>query len=299
MFSFLNNFHPKPILLQLGPIAIYWYGVFVVAGIIAGIIVTMRLAKIYGISKDEVFDLAFYLVIFGLLGGRLYAVLLFPGYYFRNPIEIFKVWHGGLAIHGAILAGLITLAVYTWQKKQSFWQWADIIAPALALGQAIGRWGNYFNQELFGKPTNLPWGIPINFFNRPAEYVNFEYFHPTFLYESLLNLVVFGALMGLHAYRLKKQESRSKNQGTTEKQETGLEKQNYWLRVTGYGLLNTPGTIALLYLIMYSLVRITMEFLRLDETPEFFGIRFPVLVSMVVIAAAVAGLIKRKQTKSS
>ena len=177
MLNFLHNFLPDPILFHWGFLTVHWYGVLVVAGIIAGLLLVLRLAKQFNIKSDEVYDLAFYLIIFSLLGARLYAVLLEWPYYLKNPGEIIAVWHGGLAIHGAIIGGLLTLVVYcrlaslrgrSGRKKQNFWQWADLIAVAIPLGQAIGRWGNYFNQELFGRPTSLPWGIPILRQNRPV-----------------------------------------------------------------------------------------------------------------------------------
>ncbi len=277
MFNFLHTFHPNPILFTLGPVAIHWYGLLVVLGIVAGIAVATWLAKKYGIKSDQVIDLAFWLVIFGLLGGRLYAVFLFADYYFSHPLEIFAVWRGGLAIHGAIIAGAITLWVYAKKKQQSFWQWADIVVVALALGQAIGRWGNYFNQELFGKPTSLPWGIPIDIANRPQEFLQSEFFHPTFLYESLLNLVVFGILLTLHLRRIKKDchpDPAAAGEGSP-----GLQ----------YGI------IALIYLILYSAVRIGLEFLRIDETPAALGVRWPIVVSGMIILAAIWLMIQMRK----
>ena len=197
MLTFLHTFEPQPIILQLGPLALRWYGLLMVTSMIAGLLIVLRFARQEKIKSDDVFDLAFYLIIFSLLGARLYAVLLELPYYLNNPFEIIAVWHGGLAIHGAIIAGGLTLLVYCRKKRQSFWQWADRLVVALPLGQAIGRWGNYFNQELFGKPTDLPWGIPISPVNRPVEYLTSPYFHPTFLYESLLNLLNVGLLLFL------------------------------------------------------------------------------------------------------
>ena len=197
MINFLHNFLPQPILFQWGFLTIYWYGLFVVSGIIAGLVVVLRLAKRQGISSDEVYNLGFYLVIFSLLGARFYSVLLDLPYYLQNPGQIIAVWNGGLAIHGGIIGGAITLFIYSWKKRQSFWLWADLLAVALPLGQAIGRFGNYFNQEIFGQPTDLAWGIPIALQNRPLEYLSSQYFHPTFLYESGLNLVNFVVLLSL------------------------------------------------------------------------------------------------------
>lgn len=275
---FLHSYSPSPILLHWNFLTVRWYGLLMVVAIASGLFVTLRLARQYGISKERVYDLAFYLVIASIIGARIYAVLLFPKYYVERPLEIFQVWKGGLAIHGAIFAGILTLWWYTKKKKISFWLFADILAPALTLGQVIGRWGNYFNQELFGTPTSLPWGIPIDLANRPAGFENFEFFHPTFLYESILNLLVFFVLLAFHALRLKKKESKNKNQ------ESG--------NVITYKLVPTSwylqaGNITLLYLILYSLIRIFMEQFRIDETPMLFEIRLPILVSISIIIVAI------------
>ncbi|MFA6255053.1 MAG: prolipoprotein diacylglyceryl transferase [Patescibacteria group bacterium] len=291
MINFLHNYLPQPILFQLGFIRVYWYGALVVFGIILGLLVVLQLTKKQGIKKDEVYpplffrnrrdkivtennkkflrlqpefldksggvyDLGFYLIIFSTLGARIYAVLLDLNFYLKNPFEIIAVWHGGLAIHGAIIGGVLTLLIYCYKKNQSFWLWADLIAVAIPLGQALGRWGNYFNQEIFGRPTDLAWGIPISLANRPVEYINFQYFQPTFLYESGLDLVNFGVLLFLFVW---------------------VNKKNQELRIKNHGL------VFLVYLVNYSLIRIFMEFLRIDPTPEIFGIRAPILVSLGII----------------
>ncbi len=272
--NFLHTFHPQSILFEIGFFKIHWYGLLMVIAIFIGIFIAVKLAKHYGFSKDNIYDLVFYLVIFSILGARIYAVLLFPSYYSQYPLEIFQVWKGGLAIHGAILGGIITLYYYTKRKKQSFWMWADILVVPLALGQAIGRWGNYFNQELFGRPTSLPWGIPIDAFYRGSAFLKYEFFHPTFLYESILNLLVFIILLSLHIYKIKKNRHPERAE-----------------RVEGSHFKQQTGSIVLLYLVFYSLVRIIMEQFRIDETPEFFGIRFPILVSAGVIMAAISILL--------
>ena len=269
MINFLHSFHPSSILFQIGIVKIHGYGFLVVSAIIIGLFIALKLAQKYGYSADDVYDLAFYLVIFSAIGARIYAVLLFPKYYFQNPLEIFQPWKGGLAIHGVIFAGLITLFFYTKRKKLQFWAWADILVVALAFGQAVGRWGNYFNQENFGKPTTLPWGIPVDFALRPGGFENFEFFHPTFLYESILNFALFLILLSLHFKKL-----------------------------TTYNLQLTTGIISLLYLIFYSIIRICMEFIRIDETPLIFGIRFPILVSAGIMLISLLIFIYRSRINS-
>lgn len=233
------------------------------AAIIAALSITIKLAKRRGVSSDEVFDLAFYVIVFGLIGARLYAIFLDWPYYLANPGEIIAVWHGGLAIHGAILGGVAAAVIYSWRRQTLFWFWADLAAPGLALGQSIGRWGNYFNQEVFGRPTDLPWGIPIEFINRPMQYLGSQYFHPTFLYESILNVINFILLVFLF----------NKIYGKKQKLE-----------------ISQPGVVFLVYLINYSLIRFGMEFLRVDETLLIFGVRWPIVFSLVLFSISLAAI---------
>lgn len=294
--NFLHIYHPTPILFQLGPLQVHWYGFFIVLGILLGLFFVLRLAKHYGFTADDVYDLAFYLIIFSVLGARLYMILLYPSFYLNNPLEIFKVWKGGLAIHGVIFAGVITLYIYCKKKKQKFWIWADMLVPALALGQAIGRWGNYFNQEVFGAPTSLPWGIPIDLVNRMAGFTQYEYFHPTFLYESILNFILFLILLSLHHIRIKKQEVRIKESlplSPSPLAGEGRLSAEALAEEEGEGVGLPAGNIALIYLMGYSLIRIAMEQFRIDETLMVFGIRFPVLVSAGVILVAISILPRR------
>ena len=263
MINFLHTFNPEPVLFHYGLITLHWYGLFIVLGIITGFSVILKLAKKYHISTDEIYNLGFYVIIFGLIGARVYSVFLDLNYYQVYPLKVFAVWQGGLAIHGAIVAGGATLVFYSYRKALDFWRIADIAAPGLALGQAIGRWGNYFNQEIFGTPTNLPWGIPIAFKNRPIEYLSSQYFHPTFLYESVLNILNFSLLFFLH-YKLQ---------------------------------LKKPGLIALIYLINYSVIRLIMESLRTDAVPTFVSLRFTSISALLIGLIAVGLLVWRYQKK--
>jgi len=213
--------------------------------------------------------LAFWCVLFGLLGARIYHVFLEFPYYLNNPIDIFKIWQGGLAIHGALIAGIITVWIFAKKNNINFWLLTSVLSPSMALAQAIGRWGNYFNQENFGGPTYLPWGIPIDYINKPLEYSAYRYFHPTFLYESIGNLLIFSALILIHVWIIKKR------------------KQNC---VMCYVLC------VMCYLIMYSLLRFFTEFIRIDQTPELFGLRWPQIMSILIIAASIAVLLKNKKS---
>ncbi|MFA6393541.1 MAG: prolipoprotein diacylglyceryl transferase [Patescibacteria group bacterium] len=258
MIDFLHTFHPDPILVSFGPIQIYWYGFFIVLGILAAIAVAVQLGKYYGIFKDEILDLSFFLVIFGIIGARLFHVFIEWQYYLKSPLEIFKVWQGGLAIHGGIIAGLVVIYWFIQKKKINFWQLSAIIVPGLAIGQAIGRWGNYFNQELFGKPTNLAWGIPIDMINRPFQYMTKNYFHPAFLYESLGDLVIFGILVCTHWLIIKKGRQKTFN---------------FKFLVAGY-------------LVLYSILRFLTEFIRIDQAYYSFGLRHEQIISIAVIVLA-------------
>ncbi|MBI4652998.1 prolipoprotein diacylglyceryl transferase [Candidatus Kuenenbacteria bacterium] len=271
IFNFLHNYHPDSIFFQLGILNIHWYGLGYVVGIVGGILIIFGLGKNCQIKNEHLWNLFFWLIVFGLLGARLYYVGLNFEYYFQNPLDIFKIWQGGMAIHGAIIAGFITLFFYckkyksfTFFRKKvkgklNFQFLIDIFAPALVFGQIIGRWGNYFNQELYGLPTNLQWGIPIDLKNRIAGYENFEFFHPTFLYESLGCLLILLILIFLY-------KKIPQMRGT--------------------------GNIFLIYLILYSILRFFLEFLRIDPTLMILGIRWPQIVCIILILTSFEFLIK-------
>ena len=254
MFSLLHNFLPQPILLNLGILSIHWYGLFIVLGIISALFLTLQLAKRFKIDANYIWDLSFYLVLFGIIGARIYEIFLELPYYISNPSQIIKIWEGGLAIHGAIIAGALTIFLFIKKNKLSFWNLAAIVVPGLALGQAIGRWGNWFNQELFGLPTNLPWGVPIETINRPINHIDANFFHPTFLYESL-GLVVITIFLTTILYR------------------NNLTKK-IAMRAVSY------------YLVLYSLLRFSLEFIKVDATPIFLGLRWPQFISLAIILVA-------------
>ena len=193
-----------PIAIQIGPFAIRWYGLLITSGAILAAFVATREARRRGENPDHVWDMLVWVLIAGIIGARLYHVLSSPStgggisYYIQNPIEILYIWQGGLGIYGAIVGGLLALYIYTRRHRLAFWRWVDIGIVGVPLAQAIGRWGNFFNQELYGYPTNLPWGIPIDMEHRISQFADLPpdtRFHPTFLYESLWNLLTFGILL--------------------------------------------------------------------------------------------------------
>ena len=248
---------PGPIIFEIGSIAIRWYGLLIASAVLIGVTLSQYLAKRRRIDPELLGDLAIWLVISAIPCARLYYVLFEWQEYARRPADIIAIWQGGIAIHGAIIGGTIATIIFARVKRISFWQLADLVAPSLILGQAIGRWGNFFNSEAFGKPTDLPWKLYIAPRYRPLELINFEYFHPTFLYESLWNIGVFAILITLFFWGLK---------------------QSHRLK---------PGTLVAVYLISYSLGRVWIEWLRTDSL--MLG---PLKVAQVISLGAIAlGLI--------
>ncbi|MGF1588931.1 MAG: prolipoprotein diacylglyceryl transferase [Pleurocapsa sp.] len=244
---------PGPTIVEVGPIAVRWYGLLIAIAVLIGVTLSQYLAKRRRVDPDLLGDLAIWLVIFAIPAARLYYVLFEWQEYAQRPGDILAIWKGGIAIHGAIIGGTIATIIFARIKRISVWQLLDLVAPSLILGQAIGRWGNFFNSEAYGKPTDLPWKLFIAPRYRPLELINFEYFHPTFLYESLWNLGVFVLLMSLFFWGLK-QSNRLKT-----------------------------GTIAAVYLIGYSLGRVWIEWLRTDSL--MIG---PLKIAQLVSLSAIA-----------
>lgn len=243
---------------------IYFYGILIMLGVIAAAFLGQAEAKRRGLNPDYIWDMLFWVVLAGIVGARIWHIFTPPPsmvaqgittqWYLTHPLDMINIRNGGLGIPGAIIGGALAMWVYCRNKKISFMNLADTVIPGVALAQAIGRWGNFFNQEVYGLPTNLPWKIYIDPAHRVPGYQNYDYFHPLFLYESLWNLLNMAVLLWV-ARRFKK-----------------------WLR---------PGDIFFMYMIMYSIGRFSLEFLRLDAS-QVGGINFN--QTFVVIVALVAGL---------
>ncbi|MDH4141953.1 MAG: prolipoprotein diacylglyceryl transferase [Chloroflexota bacterium] len=259
------DFTPDPIAFQLGPLPVYWYGIGYALGLAAVYLLLTRLAKRAGEDPDLVGNGMILIAIAALIGGRLYHVIDQWSLYQDDPLKIILPPYTGLGVYGGIFTGLLVLIWYTRRKRLSFWRWADIIAPSLFLMQAIARWGNFFNQELYGPPTTLPWGIPIECVHRIAAYPCAEYpfdttrFHPLFLYESLSGLL--GMLFLL------------------------------WVGARFRSRLR-PGDIVLLFFIWYGVVRFGLETLRSDNW-TLFGIPTAMLVSLLFAGISAAILVWR------
>ena len=182
---------PGPELFQFGPFVLRWYGLLIAAAVLIGLNLSSALAQQRKLENGLVSDLLPLLVLFSVIGARIYYVAFEWHNYAATPLKALAIWEGGIAIHGALIAGTLTLILFCRWRQQSFWDVLDVLVPSVALGQAIGRWGNFFNSEAFGIPTDLPWKLFIPEQNRPIIYVNQDFFHPTFLYESLWNFALF------------------------------------------------------------------------------------------------------------
>jgi len=246
-----------PVAFSVFNLEIRWYGIITALALVIGFIAAYLLAAYRRQKADEILNFAPFAIIASILGARLLHVLVNWSYYSANPAYIFAFRRGGLAIQGAMLGGILALIIFCRIRKLDFWLWADITAPGLLLGQAIGRWGNFFNQEAFGRPTSLPWGIYISPENRPLNYSSYEYFHPTFFYESMANLALFVLLFFMHRFYRNRP-----------------------------GRL-PDGIILAMYLGIYSAYRTFIEAYRVDST--FFG---PVKVVYIInLLAVIAALI--------
>jgi phosphatidylglycerol---prolipoprotein diacylglyceryl transferase len=246
-------------------VSIRWYGVLIASSMAFGLWLSAREAVRRGESPDDLLKAAEIALIGGLIGARLYYVLFNLDYYQTQPWwRIFAVWEGGLAIHGGLIAGLLTGGAYVWAKGLPLLTYLDIVAPSLALAQAIGRWGNFFNEEAFGGPTDLPWKLFISEPRRPPAYVDQQFFHPTFLYESLWNVGAFLILYFVLRRRLER----------------------------------APGALFLAYLGLYSLGRFWIEGLRTDSL-MLGSFRIAQIVSVTAVVVAVVGipiLLRRRRT---
>ena len=228
---------------QVGPLFIRFYGIILMSGAVAGGWLASREVRRRGYDPEIVWDLLIWLLIGGVIGARLWHVFtpspsaIAEGrttlFYLTHPFDLINLRNGGLGIPGAVIGGAITLYFFARRQGLNFAEWTDIAAPSLALGQAIGRWGNFFNQELYGAPTNLPWKIYIDPLHRLPGFETQEYYHPLFLYESLWNLANMALLI--------------------------------WL-TRRFGDRLKYGDIFLVYLVIYPVGRFLLDFLRLDAS---------------------------------
>ncbi len=248
-----------PVAFSIGPLAVRWYGILIMLGVLAGASLAARLARRKGENADHLWNMVPLVVFAAIAGARAYWVLLdWNTCCAVDPAQALNIRGGGISIHGAIAVGLLSIWLFTRYNKLRFFRWVDIIAPGLALGQAIGRWGNFANQEAFGGPTSLPWGIYISPSRRPVGYEQFSYFHPTFLYESLYNLL---ACIVLYQVAVRIDRDRRLRDGDT-----------LWL-----------------YLIGYAVARFLIESLRTDSL-DIGPFKAAHVLSAVLLLAGLVGL---------
>jgi phosphatidylglycerol:prolipoprotein diacylglycerol transferase len=249
---------PGSIIFQLGPLTVRWYGVMIAIGFLCATYFAARLARRWHLSADQIVNLILIVFIGGIVGARLYFVALTWSDFQLHPEEIFQTWRGGMSIHGGFIGGVIAGWVYCRLQKLPFLTCCDLGAACVGLGQAIGRWGNFFKSEAFGRPVSpdyfLKLYIPPE--RRPPQYAMNNYFHPTFLYESVWDLAVFCILYFFLADRLRQY----------------------------------PGLTFFCYIALYSIGRLLIEPLRLDSLPAF-GMPAPILASAIMLFLACLAIV--------
>lgn len=250
---------PSQSVWYLGPFPLRAYAIFILLGIfIAAWMTTKRVVKRGG-TADQVYDVTLWAVVFGIIGGRLYHVISSPRAYFGeggNPIKALYVWEGGLGIWGAIALGAVGAWIGCKRSGLKFTTFADGVAPGLLVAQAIGRLGNWFNQELFGAPTTLPWGLEIDDAHLPAGYESGTLFHPTFLYELVWCLLAAALILWLE----KKRDFK-------------------------------PGQVMWLYVMLYTVGRVWIEMLRIDNAELILGVRLNVWTSIILFVVGLVGFV--------
>ena len=254
----------NPILIDLGFIQIYWYSVMILLGLLIGSFLIIKEAKRFNIPKEYIINLIFYTMLFAIIGARLYYVIFNFDYYSKNLIDIFKIWEGGLAIHGGIIMGLIFILFYTRKYKINTWIMLDIIAPGLIIGQAIGRWGNFFNSEAHGGSVTLEFlnSLHLPQFIIDGMHINGVYYHPTFLYESLWCLIGFVILL--------------------------IYRRRMYCKI---------GQVASLYFVWYGIGRLLIEQLRTDSL-MFGSFKIAQIISiLLIIIGIIIFIVKNKGSK--
>ncbi|WP_163526841.1 prolipoprotein diacylglyceryl transferase [Halobacillus ihumii] len=254
------------VFLQLGPLSIYWYGVIIAAGAFLGLWLATKESERLGVNKDYMVDIVVYAIPAAIVCARIYYVVFEWDRYAGGPWwDVFAIWEGGIAIHGALIGAVLTAYIYTKLKGVSFWMMTDIAAPSIILGQAIGRWGNFMNQEAHGGPVTE--SFYNNFMQYLPEFINQQMciggtlYHPTFLYESLWNIGGFIVLLILR-----------------------------------YKFNPRRGEVFLSYVIWYSFGRFFIEGMRTDSLYLFGEIRTAQLISVVLIALAIVVMVYRRKT---
>ncbi|MEK5172851.1 prolipoprotein diacylglyceryl transferase [Heyndrickxia sp. FSL W8-0496] len=255
----------NPIALRLGGLEVHWYGIIIGIGIALGLYLVMIESERRGLNKDTFADLLIWAIPISIICARIYYVLFEWSYYSQHPGDIIKIWNGGIAIHGALIGAILTTIIFSRIKNVSFWKLADIAAPSIILGQAIGRWGNFMNQEAHGGEVSRAFleNLHLPDFIINQMYIDGTYYHPTFLYESIWNIVGFILLIMLRKVNLRR------------------------------------GELFLSYVIWYSIGRFFIEGMRTDSLMLTSNLRIAQVISIVLIAAALVLWIGRRVTGMS
>jgi prolipoprotein diacylglyceryl transferase len=253
---------PSSNAIHLGPLQLRAYGLTIAIGVFTAVWIAQRRWAARGGNPADISSLAMWSVLAGLLGARAYHVITDYHRFQGQWLDAVKVWEGGLGIPGGLLAGVLTGVVIARRRGLPAAELLDVVAPAIPVAQAIGRLGNWFNQELFGRPSTLPWAIRIDADHRPAGFEDIATYHPAFLYEALWNLALAGALV---AYERRRPAQR-------------------------------PGRLFGLYVVGYGLGRLWVEALRIDPASHILGVRVNIWVSVLAIAGAAAWLLTRGRT---
>ncbi|EOA9587774.1 prolipoprotein diacylglyceryl transferase [Staphylococcus aureus] len=248
-----------PVAFNLGPLSVRWYGIIIAVGILLGYFVAQRALVKAGLQKDTLVDIIFYSALFGFIAARIYFVIFQWPYYAENPSEIIKIWHGGIAIHGGLIGGFIAGVIVCKVKNLNPFQIGDIVAPSIILAQGIGRWGNFMNHEAHGGPVSRAFLEQLHLPNFIIEnmYINGQYYHPTFLYESIWDVAGFIILVNIRKH----------------------------LKL---------GETFFLYLTWYSIGRFFIEGLRTDSLMLTSNIRVAQLVSILLILISISLIVYRR-----
>ncbi|MGO5898957.1 prolipoprotein diacylglyceryl transferase [Staphylococcus aureus] len=248
-----------PVAFNLGPLSVRWYGIIIAVGILLGYFVAQRALVKVGLHKDTLVDIIFYSALFGFIAARIYFVIFQWPYYAENPSEIIKIWHGGIAIHGGLIGGFIAGVIVCKVKNLNPFQIGDIVAPSIILAQGIGRWGNFMNHEAHGGPVSRAFLEQLHLPNFIIEnmYINGQYYHPTFLYESIWDVAGFIILVNIRKH----------------------------LKL---------GETFFLYLTWYSIGRFFIEGLRTDSLMLTSNIRVAQLVSILLILISISLIVYRR-----
>lgn len=247
------------VLFSISGFPIYYYGVIMAVACLAGFFISYNVFKKTNpdLDYEKLWDFAVYILIIGFLCARFYYCMLNAAYYLQNPLDILNFREGGLSIHGGLIGGILGLVFLSKKYNLPVLKILDAFSCGTIFAQSIGRWGNFFNSEAFGFPTNLPWKLFIPLSKRPEQFANFEYFHPTFLYESILDIAIFGILLFLTKKFAQKR----------------------------------AGMVFCSYLILYSSARIIVEYIRTDSALNINSIPIAQIVSVLLIIAGIIGIV--------